>query len=184
MRYRGTPARKLHSHPMSLVALLISLAISACGIPSTSVVQVGEPATGIDMRKIRVYFWSGGNLTSLPRLVDTTGNVQTAVELLFAGPTEDEAARVTTELPRPAVDPLVLSSHGSVTIALPELSVPLSHAAMDQLVCTAARAEEDTRTPRTREPTMNHGPGEVKKRMRVHVRGSGWSLTQTACPMR
>lgn len=184
MRYRGTPVRRLHPHRIFLVALFISLAISACGIPSTSVVQVGEPATGIDMRKIRVYFGSGGNLTSLPRLVDTTGNVQTAVELLFAGPIEDEAAQVSTELPRLAVDPLALSSHGAVTIALPELSVPLSHAAMDQLVRTAARAEEDIHAPRTREPTMNHGPGEVKKRMRVHVTGSGWSLTQTACPMR
>lgn len=184
MRYRGTPARKLHSHPMALIALLISLAISACGIPSTSVVQVGEPATGMDLRKIRVYFWSGGNLTSLPRLVDITANIQTAVDLLFAGPTENEAARVSTELPRLAADPLVSSSHDSVTIALPELSVPLSHAAMDQLICTAARAEEDTHAPRTRERTMNHRPGEVKKRMRIHVTGSGWSLTQTTCPMR
>lgn len=85
------------------------------------------------------------------------------VELLFAGPTEDKAARVTTELPRLAVDPLVLSSHGSVTIALPELSVPLSHAAMDQLVCTAASAEEDTRTPRTREPNDEPRPRRSKE---------------------
>lgn len=131
-----------------------------------------------------MYFWSGGNLTSLPRLVDITGNVQTAVALLFAGPTEDEAARVTTELPRLVVDPLVLSSLGSVTIALPELSVPLSHAAMDQLVCTVASAEEDAYAARAHEPTVNHGPEEVKKRMRVQVTGAGWSLTQTACPTR
>ncbi|MFI8535194.1 hypothetical protein ACIGMX_33750 [Streptomyces aquilus] len=83
---------------LALLALPALLALASCDIPTTGVVEAGEPAGGI--RPITpVYFVHDGTLVALPRTTAWPGNAGDAVRLLLRGPTPGEAGkRLTTEI--------------------------------------------------------------------------------------
>ncbi|MFF5184181.1 hypothetical protein ACFY30_10400 [Streptomyces sp. NPDC000345] len=85
------------------VALLVvpaALALSACGIPATGVVEAGGPASGIPATTA-LYFVGNGTLVAVPRAVPEAGDVGMAVEALLQGPTARERLKhLTTRLVR------------------------------------------------------------------------------------
>lgn len=143
--------------PLGFVAVL-GLALAACDIPATGVVEAGGPASGIPA-VVPVYLVRDDALVAVPRTVSDVGEPITAVEALFQGPTPQERRKnVTTHLPRlqgmvaPAPTPTslfdssgegmmrVTSQNGTVTVQLPPDTLKLTALAADQLICTAARA--------------------------------------------
>lgn len=145
------------------------LALSACGIPATGVVQAGGPASGI-VPVTPVYLVRDGALVAVQRTTGSPGDVHAALELLFAGPTPGEVlGSLTTQVPGaptamppapgglfavPADTPTVPAGTPSVPADTPTVSVKgdtltvrlpggidgLSRLATRQLVCTVAAA--------------------------------------------
>ncbi|MFF0223758.1 hypothetical protein [Streptomyces sp. NPDC004629] len=145
-----------------LMPLLLApalFALSACGIPATGVVEAGGPASGI-VPVTPVYFVRDGALVAVRRTTASPGDVQAAVELLFAGPTPAEVlGSLSTEVPgaptaappapggsfavpgrAPADAPTVSVKGDTVTVRLSGGIDRLSRLATRQLVCTAAAA--------------------------------------------
>ncbi|WP_416982539.1 hypothetical protein [Streptomyces sp. T028] len=61
------------------------LALSACGIPSTGVVEAGDPASGITATT-PLYFVQDGTLVVVIRAVPEAGDPAAAIQELLAGP--------------------------------------------------------------------------------------------------
>jgi len=83
---------------LALLAVPALLALASCDIPTTGVVEAGEPASGI--RPITpVYFVYDDALVAVPRTTAYPGDAGEAVGLLLQGPTPAEAGkRLTTEI--------------------------------------------------------------------------------------
>lgn len=141
------------AHRVARSALLVAAALllCACGIPTTGVVDSGEPATGI-RSTTTVYFLKNRVLTAVPRKVAGRTDVEAAVAAVFRGP--DSAERLeglTTGLPAPANGPTVRTEGAGVRIELDFATRPQFAAALKllsrrfslgQLVCTAAGARQ------------------------------------------
>ncbi|MEV0554191.1 MULTISPECIES: hypothetical protein [unclassified Streptomyces] len=117
-----------------------ALLLSSCGIPSTGVVEAGEPATGIRPAYV-LYFVRQDTLLGVRSQVPGTFDIGTAVELLFRGPDALLGRKaLTTELPR-LTSPVTLRASGArVSVTLPPGTEPLSGTALAQLTCTIADA--------------------------------------------
>ncbi|SNX56610.1 hypothetical protein SAMN06272735_1063 [Streptomyces sp. TLI_55] len=90
---------------LALLAVPALLALASCDIPTTGVVEAGEPASGI--RPITpVYFVYDDALVAVPRTTAWPGNAGDAVRLLLRGPTPGEAGkRLATEIPERRATP-------------------------------------------------------------------------------
>ncbi|WP_329341923.1 hypothetical protein OG866_38220 [Streptomyces sp. NBC_00663] len=85
-------------HRLTLLAVPALLALASCDIPTTGVVEAGEPASGITP-VTPLYFVHDGTLVAVPRTTAWPGNPGEAVRLLLRGPTPGEAGkRLTTEI--------------------------------------------------------------------------------------
>lgn len=141
------------AHRVARPALLVTAAflLSACGIPTTGVVEAGESATGI-RPAATVYFLKNRALTGVPRKVGRRTEVEGAVAAAFNGPDSAERrAGLTSGLPALVNDPTVRTEGARVRIELdfatrPQLSAALKQLSMSlslsQLVCTAAGARQ------------------------------------------
>ncbi|MDX3234200.1 hypothetical protein PV392_00570 [Streptomyces sp. ME03-5709C] len=182
-----------------MTGLAAALTLTACGVPPSGVIAAGEPAHGMvsvgpqaEPLLVTVYFLRDGRLTAVARETTGSGDVEEAVRMLFVGPTSDEAAKVTTELPVVKNGLRVTSGADAVEVQLPKGVIPLSHRAMMQLACTVSRVGTSlTAVPSASDVGGSGGlaasPGtkagsEVYGTVRVH--GAGWTLTQAAdsCP--
>ncbi|SEN79416.1 hypothetical protein SAMN05216267_101088 [Actinacidiphila rubida] len=176
-----------------VTGLAAALALTACGVPSSGVIEAGEPATGVSSPAARaaapgavaVYFLRDGKPAPYIRKALDPGDVGLVVRLLFAGPTAGEAA-ATTQLPHLGSAPEV-SVDGVVTVRLPEGVPALSHLAMLQLACTVTRIPQAA--PRLAAPSGTEtapAPGDGAQRLdpseTVRVLGDGWTMTQSASP--
>ncbi|WP_329221963.1 hypothetical protein OG352_32945 [Streptomyces sp. NBC_01485] len=134
-------------------------ALVSCGIPATGVVEAGGPAHGI-VPTVRVYLVGGGGaLVPVTRRIAGPVDVQSAVEALLSGPTDEEQVkRLTTLVPPPTPPPTVAPSSllateeperadvrvdtrdGKVAIQLLSISDELTELAAAQVICTAVDA--------------------------------------------
>lgn len=173
----------------ALMALAGPLLISACGVPSTGVVQAGDPATGVPRpetqpqgpsvapprgsapvggaaHSARVYFLAAGTLRAVARTSGADGTPATAVRVLLEGPSHAERAEgFTTQLPSLPSEPVVTVAGRMVTIEIDGLK-SLGDQAVDQLVCTAAGAL----------PAEGPDPGSAEVRI---IAASGWAAFRT-----
>ncbi|MEU3663436.1 hypothetical protein AB0E77_27400 [Streptomyces sp. NPDC032940] len=142
----------------TLPALLTAaLALSACDIPATGVVEAGEPATGVreppgateapqepralPFTTVPLYFVSDGSLVAVPRTLSGGAELGGTVLMLFKGPGPGERERgLTTELPPAGAAPTIRTDGATVTVELPPDAAGLSDTAVDQLACTVAGA--------------------------------------------
>ncbi|MFE0631731.1 hypothetical protein ACFW3D_32860 [Streptomyces sp. NPDC058864] len=178
--------------------LAAALTLTACGVPPTGVIEAGEPAGGMSSPTPRtakptlvsLYFLQDGKLRAYARKSADPGNVGDAVTMLFGGPTADESATVTTELPFLKNGPQVKEdADGTVYIQLPKGLTQLSHPAMLQLACTVSSVSTSLAALHSAAAVGGAGakpdatPGSPPHDT-VHVLGDGWTMTQTAgsCP--
>jgi hypothetical protein len=126
-------------------ALLVAagLLLAGCGIPTTGVVEAGEPGVGV-LSTLTLYFvrTQDGALVALPSRMYMPSDIASAVAMLVKGPSADTAriAGLTTELPAPAGAPAVRTDGDTITIDLRMAPVRLTGTAVDQVVCTALAA--------------------------------------------
>lgn len=131
-------------------AAAAALLLAGCGIPSTGVVEAGEPAAGLQPTTL-LYFVRDGVLYPVARPVPGPVTAEGAVSLLYKGPdVRDRLMGVISALPLPTALPSVRTSGSDVTITLPA-GAPLTRIAVDQLICTAAAAHA-AETPETARP--------------------------------
>ncbi|WP_405764988.1 hypothetical protein OG539_06530 [Actinacidiphila glaucinigra] len=184
-----------------MTGLAAALTLTACGVPPTGVIEAGEAATGMSspaprtakLVLVSLYFLQDGKLRVYARKTPAPASVEAAVRMLFAGPTVDERATVTTELPLLKNGPQVKAkSDSTVYVLLPTEVSPLSQPAMRQLACTVSNADVTLAAlPSTaavggtggdaEEPPVAK-PGSPART--VYAVGDGWSRTQRAdsCP--
>ncbi|MFF3848872.1 hypothetical protein [Streptomyces sp. NPDC002328] len=103
----------------ALLCLPVLTALASCGIPTTGVVEAGRPAGGVEPR-VRIYLVRDGALFDVPRRTALPIDVESAVDALLQGPTDDERAqRVTTFLPLTGLPP----THTAAPAPLPSMDV-------------------------------------------------------------
>ncbi|ELP68278.1 hypothetical protein ACKI1I_00140 [Streptomyces turgidiscabies] len=143
--------RRAHGVVRPALLAAAALLLSACGIPTTGVVESGEPGTGIRSTVTLYLFQDHGGLFAVPRDIPQPAGVEAAVNTLFDGPDEAERrAGLTSGLPKLTKDPRVRSEGAGVWIELDFDTRPqfektlkqLSGFSLNQLVCTAARARQ------------------------------------------
>ncbi|WP_327289785.1 GerMN domain-containing protein [Streptomyces sp. NBC_01198] len=123
------------------VALLTAagLLLAGCGIPTTGVVEAGEPGVGVH-QDVTLYFVraADGSLVTVPRRAQGTVDAATVVTMLAngVGATEQKAMGLTSALPPPVPAPSVRTQDGTVTVDLRAPAEELSGTAVDQVVCT------------------------------------------------
>lgn len=183
-----------------LVGLTAALTVAACGVPPSGVIRAGDPASGMVSpaptarmsTDVSLYFLHNGDPTPYARRVVGPPDVQTAVGMLFAGPTASEARTASTELPRLKAAPKVRIDDGdTVVVQLPDGIPPLSGPAMRELECTVANAPGAVLPPVTVAGAATASvavPAKPQSSSSVHmsiqVDGVGWTLTKSdgACP--
>ncbi|WP_405717625.1 hypothetical protein OG607_01335 [Streptomyces sp. NBC_01537] len=125
-------------------ALLVpaALLLSGCGIPSTGVVESGEPATGAQSPAL-VYFVRDGALVPVPRTSAKRFDLSTAMALLLKGPDPVERKEgLSTLIPPMKADPKVGVEGAKVSVVFYPGSRPLKGAGLQQLICTVAHARQ------------------------------------------
>ncbi|MEW2522031.1 hypothetical protein [Actinacidiphila alni] len=194
--------RRAAGPPLCLVAGAALL--TACGVPTSGVIQAGEPAMG--MRPgVSVYFVSDGELRAVPRTAPADAGLRTALRILFDGPAASETTTLGTELPRLSGAPKVAVHGATVVVGLPPGVARLTPLATGQLACTVAAnplqgrpsaadpvptrpggqapavppASNGAASPNV--PTTRDPGGAVAE---VRVTGDGWSVSRTTddCP--
>ncbi|MFC9890299.1 hypothetical protein [Streptomyces pilosus] len=136
---------------------------------------------------IPLFFLRDRELIPYPRRIDDAGDFEAVIRLLFEGPAANEAATVTTELPRLTDAPRVATDSGILFVKLPGETAPLSRRAMLQLTCTVNHAASPTPTATPRADT--EADSDTARRSAapssLHVFGDGWAMTQSdhACPV-
>ncbi|ARZ66458.1 GerMN domain-containing protein [Streptomyces sp. HU2014] len=159
----------------ALAALLLTGTLAGCGVTSTDVIDVGQPASGAKRpgttqeKGARIYLMSPTGVKSVPRDAKTKLGAEDAVALLLNGPETDERVRgLYTDLPRMRADQVhVTTGTLRVSVQMPINVLKLSLAARSQLVCTAA----DNETPRRRQVH------DVK----VELSGGGYVISDLVC---
>ena len=180
-----------------------SVLLAGCGVPTTGVVDVGVPASGLprvpaSLSPVIVYFVDGGRLQPAKQgMVGDTDPVRAAVTLLFAGPAAAGRPDLTTRLPHVTAPVEVRRDGGTVTVTLPA-GLPAPDAlGVRQVVCTAAAAARLGIPLHVMPPTSGgSAPGAAvpdsataetaaaSVSVRLAIRGSTWHRTQSdpACP--
>lgn len=116
------------------------LLLAGCGIPTTGVVEAGEPAVGMH-QDVKLYFVRAedGTLATVTRRSESRVTANLVVGMLIKSglaPTEQKLLGLTTALPMP-VSALSVRTHGdTVTVDLQIVAGRLSRTAVDQIVCT------------------------------------------------
>ncbi|MGC0376075.1 hypothetical protein [Streptomyces sp. SAI-229] len=189
-----------------------ALALTACGVPPSGVIEAGAPASGLvsadpappsTPATVSLFFLRDGDLTLYPRRTDDAGDVEAVVRLLFEGPAGNETATATTELPRLTDAPRVVTVDGTLFVRLPGKTEPLSHRALLQLTCTVnhaalsvpttvsgteakakakAKAEAEAKARAEAGDVPGHGAAVLGG---LQVAGDGWTMTRPdrACPV-
>ncbi|MFC5952995.1 hypothetical protein ACFP51_00355 [Streptomyces pratens] len=168
---------------LSGLTAVAAVALTACGVPPSGVIETGAPASGMfspsatppsTPATISLFFLRDGELTPYPRRIDDAGDLEAVVLMLFEVSAANEAATATTELPRLTDAPRVTIDGGILFVKLPGETAPLSRRAMLQLTCTVNHAEADGGT--ARRSAMSGS---------LHVLGDGWTMTESdhACPV-
>ncbi|MFI2641109.1 hypothetical protein [Streptomyces sp. NPDC018610] len=127
--------------PAALAGLALTLlTVAGCGVPTSGVIDAGEPAVGASA-SIEVWFLDDGVPRGVPRRVPAKGDVVAgAVRLLLAGPTAAESATLTTSLPAVRGEVGVTTDGDAVSVRFPAGVERLGPLAMEQLTCTVAEA--------------------------------------------
>ncbi len=152
---------------VALALLPAGLLAAGCGIQSTDVIAVGDPASAQAMPpsddSTVLYFTGPDGLMPVVR----EGAPRPPLPLLFAGPNQDErAAGLGTELP-PVQGALKMSVSGNtVTVVLGQDVSRLTPLAQRQIACTALRT-----VARDRE-----------RRVTINGTGGPSPLSPLACP--
>ncbi|WP_158713352.1 hypothetical protein [Streptomyces sp. NRRL F-525] len=116
-----------------------ALVLAGCGIPATGVVQAGDPATGVRPTAV-LYFIADDQLVPVYREMTDPVHVNTAMELLLAGPDgRDRRRGLTTAFARMST-PTFSTDGDRVSVQLSPHSAPLVPIATRQLICTVAEA--------------------------------------------
>jgi hypothetical protein len=141
-------------------AAAAALLLAGCGIPSTGVVEAGEPGAGLQPTTL-LYFVRDGVLFPVARPVPGPVTAEGAVALLYKGPdVRDRLMGLISDLPPPTALPSVHTSGSDVTLTLPA-GTTLARIAVDQLICTAAAAHAaeipETALPAPATLTTPHG---------------------------
>jgi hypothetical protein len=124
--------------PLTCLAAASVVALAACGVPPSSVIQAGEPAVGMPPA-VSVYFLAGDSLLAVPRPGPSSAGLTTALRLLFEGPPAATGiTRLTTELPPLPGPPTYTVKGTTVVVHLPADVDRLTRLATEQLVCTVA----------------------------------------------
>jgi hypothetical protein len=174
-----------------------AVALTACGVPPSGVIEAGAPASGMVSHSatppstpttISLFFLRDGELVSHPHRIDDAGNLEAVVRLLFEASAANEVPAATTELPRPTEPPRVaIADDGILSVQLPGETAPLSRRAMLQLTCTVNHAASPAPTAVPRADA--EADGDTARRSAasdsLHVFGDGWAMTQSdhACPV-
>lgn len=139
-----------------------ALLLAGCGIPATGVVQAGDPATGVRPTAV-LYFIADDQLVPVYREMTEPVHVNTAMELLLAGPDgRDRRRRLTTAFARMST-PTFSTDGDRVSVQLSPHSAPLVPIAARQLICTVAEAR------------LSDAPDTVRTGVTVVVTGlNGW----------
>jgi hypothetical protein len=120
-----------------LAGLLLAGLLTGCGIPTTGVVEAGEPAAGVH-QDVTLYFVRAddGALATVHRPADAEVDAAAAVGMLFkgAGTFAEKMLGLTTDLPPAAAT--VRTHGGTVTVDLPAPASQVTRTAVDQVVCT------------------------------------------------
>jgi hypothetical protein len=118
--------------------VLVAGLLTGCGVRTTGVVDAGEPAGGVPSGG-SVYLTGPNGLLAVSRMGLSSGDVQTAVEALLAGPDDAErAAGYTTELPEGVTLVALESTARGVAVRLSVDPNEFSSLALAQLSCTIA----------------------------------------------
>ncbi|MFD7921754.1 hypothetical protein ACFV3R_21315 [Streptomyces sp. NPDC059740] len=178
-----------------LSGLTAAVTLAACGIPPSDVIEAGEPANGMFSptahpsapTTVTLYFLHDGELTAYPRRSGTPGDLGSVLRLLFEGPTANEAATATTQLPRLAGTPRVATEgDGTLSVQLPGEAAPLSRQAVLQLACTVTQAAQPSGTavPHTNTEAGAGAAHRTAGHSALRVLGDGWTMTPSdyACP--
>jgi hypothetical protein len=129
------------------VAALLAGCLAACGIPTTGVVEAGEPAAGIH-QQVTLYFVRAedGALATVYRTADTHVDAELAVGMLLKGVGDAEAKMLGLASDLPPAGATVRIRGCTVTVDLGASADVVSRTAVDQIVCTV-RANPDTTDP-------------------------------------
>jgi hypothetical protein len=131
-------------------ALMTLLAVTACGVQPTDVINAGAAPAIPDNRDAAgyalLYFVVDGRLTGMPRQTASASSISTALELLLKGPTNSERANgATTFLPTTSAKVAVsLDTIPIVKVPFPVLDLP--YLAVSQLSCTALAVARPSNT--------------------------------------
>jgi hypothetical protein len=130
-----------------LAAVGLAALAAGCGIPTTGVVEAGEPASGIHPLTSLYFVLPDGSLAVSQHATGGLNGVPQSIGLLLegVGPAETKAMGLSTRLPLPTRTPEIRIGAGTVTVDVHALATRLSPTAVDQLVCTAAAAYRATR---------------------------------------
>ncbi|GHE97653.1 hypothetical protein [Streptomyces fumanus] len=173
-----------------------AVALTACGVPPSDVIEAGAPASGMFSPSatppsapatISLFFLRDGELTPFPRRVDDARNLKAVVRLLFEESATIGAATATTELPRLTDAPRVAIEGGVLFVELPGETAPLSRRALLQLTCTVTYAASPipTAVPRADAEARGDTARRPAAPSSLQVIGDGWARTQSgdACPV-
>lgn len=120
-----------------LAGLLLAGLLTGCGIPTTGVVEAGEPAAGVH-QDVTLYFvrTEDGALATVHRPADAEVDAAAVVGMLFQGTGlfAEKMLGLTTDLPPTAAT--VRVHGGTVTVDLPAPASQVTRTAVDQIVCT------------------------------------------------
>ncbi|MGK5549223.1 hypothetical protein ACSNOH_31530 [Streptomyces sp. URMC 127] len=131
----------------ALAAALLT-ALAGCGVTTTDVIDVGQPATGAkrqgeaDAAEAKLYFMSPTGVTQVTRQAKAKLGAEDAIVLLLEGPDEDQRIRgLYSDVPRMKGEVHVTTGTMRVGIQMPYNVTRLSPVARSQFVCTAAANE-------------------------------------------
>lgn len=180
-----------------LFGLTAAVALTACGVPPSGVIEAGAPASGVfspssappsTSATVSLFFLNDGNLTPYPRRTDDAGDLGAVLRLLFEGPTATETTTATTDLPHLTGTPRVtIADDGVLSVRLPGEPTPLSRRAMLQLTCTVSHAAPSVPAAAPRADAEADGGTARGSAVpsSLHVLGDGWTMRQSdyACPV-
>ncbi|MFI2425895.1 hypothetical protein ACH5A7_17625 [Streptomyces sp. NPDC018955] len=159
---------------LSGLTAVAAVALTACGVPPSGVIEAGAPASGMfapgaappsTPATVSLFFLRDGDLTPYPRRTDDSGDVEAVVRLLFEGPAANGAASATTELPRLTDAPrVVIAGDGTLSVRLPGETAPLSRRAVLQLACTVGHAYPSVPTAVSRTDPEAEAKAEAEAR--------------------
>jgi len=194
---------------LSGLTAVAAVALTACGVPPSGVIETGAPASGMfspgetppsTPATISLFFLRDGELTPHPYQIDDAGDLEAVVRLLFEASAANETQAATTELPRLTDAPRVaIDGDGILSVRLPGATAPLSRRAVLQLTCTVNHAASLSRRAVLQLTcTVNHAAslvptdvpradaeadGDTARRSAapssLHVFGDGWEMTQS-----